>query len=54
MGFGPVTGPTLNTTLCHIRALVGRMIKKKTVGLGGQLRVWEKAGFLPGRSTTEV
>ena len=23
MGFGPVTGPTLKTALCHIRALVG-------------------------------
>ena len=24
MGFGPATGPTLTTALCHIRALVGR------------------------------
>ena len=24
MGFGPATGPTLKTALCHIRALVGR------------------------------
>ena len=24
MGFGPATGPTLKTNLCHIRALVGR------------------------------
>ena len=23
-GFGPATGPTLKTALCHIRALVGR------------------------------
>ena len=26
MGFGPATGPTLKNALCHIRALVGRMI----------------------------
>ena len=24
VGFGPATGPTLKTALCHIRALVGR------------------------------
>ena len=24
MGFGPATGPSLKTALCHIRALVGR------------------------------
>ena len=27
MGFGPATGPTLKTALCHIRALVGRFDK---------------------------
>ena len=26
VGFGPATGPTLKTALCHIRTLVGRMI----------------------------
>ena len=26
VGFGPATGTTLKTALCHIRALVGRMI----------------------------
>ena len=26
LGFGPVTGPTLKTALCHIRMLVGRRI----------------------------
>ena len=38
VGFGPATGPTFKTALCHIRALVGRMInnpgfKKKTIAL---------------------
>ena len=28
VGFGPATGPTLKMALCHIRALVGRMINK--------------------------
>ena len=27
VGFGPATGPTLKTALCHIRALVGRFDK---------------------------
>ena len=27
VGFGPATGPTLKTALCHIRALVGRIDK---------------------------
>ena len=31
MGFGPATGPTLKTALCHIRALVGSMIKNQRV-----------------------
>ena len=26
MGYGPATGPTLKTALCHIRTLVGRRI----------------------------
>ena len=26
LGFGPATGPTLKTALCHIRTLVGRRI----------------------------
>ena len=26
LGYGPATGPTLNTALCHIRTLVGRRI----------------------------
>ena len=31
MGFGPATGPTLKTALCHIRALVGRMINDQNI-----------------------
>ena len=27
VGFGPATGPTLKTALCHVRALVGRFDK---------------------------
>ena len=34
MGFGPATGSTLKTTLCHIRALVGRFDKYR--GLRGR------------------
>ena len=34
MGFGPATGPTLKTALCHIRALVGRNDKYR--GLRGR------------------
>ena len=30
VGFGPATGPTLKTALCHIRALVGRMINNQS------------------------
>ena len=26
LGYGPATGPTLKTALCHIRTLVGRRI----------------------------
>ena len=33
LGFGPATGPTLKTALCHIRTLVGRRIN--TVHLWG-------------------
>ena len=29
VGFGLATGPTLKTALCHIRALVGRMINNQ-------------------------
>ena len=29
VGFGPATGPTLKMALCHIRALVGRMINNQ-------------------------
>ena len=28
LGFGPATGPTLKTALCHIRTLVGRRINQ--------------------------
>ena len=31
VGFGPATGPTLKTALCHIRALVGRNDKYREV-----------------------
>ena len=31
VGFGPATGPTLKTALCHIRALVGRMINNQSI-----------------------
>ena len=30
MGFGPATGPTLKTALCHIRALVERFDKYRS------------------------
>ena len=30
LGFGPATGPTLKTALCHIRTLVGRRINIDT------------------------
>ena len=30
LGFGPATGPTLKTALCHIRTLVGRRINNGT------------------------
>ena len=36
VGFGPATGPTLKTALCHIRALVGRNDKYR--GLADALR----------------
>ena len=32
LGFGPATGPTLKTALCHIRTLVGRRINNGTYG----------------------
>ena len=31
LGFGPATGPTLKTALCHIRTLVGRRINTATL-----------------------
>ena len=34
VGFGPVTGPSLKTALCHIRALVGRMINNQILNCG--------------------
>ena len=38
VGFGPATGPTLKTALCHIRALVGRNDKYR--GSNGRSRVF--------------
>ena len=38
VGFGPATGPTLKTALCHIRALVGRIDKYR--GLRGRSRAF--------------
>ena len=38
VGFGPATGPTLKTALCHIRALVGRNDKYR--GLRGRSRAF--------------
>ena len=32
VGFGPLTGPTIKTALCHIRALVGRIINNQVLG----------------------
>ena len=32
LGYGPATGPTLNTALCHIRTLVGRRINTALFG----------------------
>ena len=45
LGYGPATGPTLNTALCHIRTLVGRRIntiqhapsERSLVSCGGAL-----------------
>ena len=40
LGFGPATGPTLKTALCHIRTLVGRRINTANtsfVSCGGAL-----------------
>ena len=42
LGYGPATGPTLNTALCHIRTLVGRRIntalrRSSFVSCGGAL-----------------
>ena len=34
LGFGPATGPTLKTALCHIRTLVGRRINTALVCFG--------------------
>ena len=31
LGYGPATGPTLNTALCHIRTLVGRRINTSQI-----------------------
>ena len=31
LGYGPATGPTLNTALCHIRTLVGRRINTAVI-----------------------
>ena len=41
--FGPATGPTLKTALCHIRALVGRIVKyqRSTRTLSGATRLHE-------------
>ena len=33
LGYGSATGPTLKTTLCHIRTLVGRRINTARVHL---------------------
>ena len=43
MGFSPATGPTLKMALCHIRALVGRMINNQwsTRTLSGAIRLHE-------------
>ena len=44
--FGPATGPTLKTALCHIRVLVGRIDKyqRSTRTLSGATRLHE-AGY---------
>ena len=46
MGFDPATGPALKTALCHIRALVGRMINNRL--FAGDL------GSIPGRFITKT
>ena len=38
LGYGPATGPTLKTALCHIRTLVGRRINTETQGCVGVSR----------------
>ena len=40
MGFGPATGLTLKTALCHIRALVGRMMNTEVCGRSFWPFVW--------------
>ena len=48
MGFGPATGPTLKTALCHIRALVGRIDKyqRSTRTLSGTTRLHEVGSYV--------
>ena len=46
--FGPATGPTLKTALCHIRALVGRIDKyqRSTRTLSGATRLYEVGSYV--------
>ena len=48
VGFGSTTGPTLKTALCHIRALVGRMINKprSTQTLSGATRLHKVGSYV--------
>ena len=41
-GFGPATGPTLKTALCHIRALVRRMINNQRNKQTKEICLWRR------------
>ena len=49
LGYGPATGPTLKTALCHIRTLVGRRINTALLAsvllcpVVGRSRAWLRA-----------
>ena len=47
LGFGPATGPTLKTALCHIRTLVGRRINTALVCFGSFFGTASRVGLRP-------
>ena len=52
LGFGPATGPTLKTALCHIRTLVGRRINTAPTGSEAFLELPLVLGFGPATGPT--